>query len=332
MITPIESYLEHAHAGDHSAASSLALDLVDHGVGAPEVVQELLVPAQEEVGHRWHRNDWSVADEHIATNVADTVLAALRTGARAQARSRAHIAIVCAEREWHLLPARMAADQLRVKGWDVSFLGGSVPAAHLRSFLVERKPDAVGVSASLPLTLPGAARSIAVAREVGVPVLAGGRAFGPGGRWAAAVGAHGWGDSGISAAGQLDELCGDRLPDVPGCAWPEAYRLIEADKSQLVSDAMVRLRQAFPAMSSYSDAQLRRTEEDFEFQLEFLAVAALVDDPELFMKFAEWLFALLVVRRVPPEAVRTSLEIIATLVAPISTWWAEVARVAAESG
>jgi methanogenic corrinoid protein MtbC1 len=45
--------------------------------------------------------------------------------------------VTCAEGEWHSLPARMVAEVLRLHGWQVTFLGASTPADHLRRLLTE---------------------------------------------------------------------------------------------------------------------------------------------------------------------------------------------------
>ena len=66
----VESYLENAVKGERRPAIRCALDLFDSGVPEEQVVVGLLAAAQREVGERWHRNELTVADEHIATGVA----------------------------------------------------------------------------------------------------------------------------------------------------------------------------------------------------------------------------------------------------------------------
>jgi methanogenic corrinoid protein MtbC1 len=52
----VERYLEQAVSGDGRAGVRLALDLIDSGVPAGEVIVSLLGPAQREVGERWLAN------------------------------------------------------------------------------------------------------------------------------------------------------------------------------------------------------------------------------------------------------------------------------------
>ena len=47
------------------------------GVPAERVLLDLVAPAQAEVGERWARNEWSVAQEHAATHISERVVAAV---------------------------------------------------------------------------------------------------------------------------------------------------------------------------------------------------------------------------------------------------------------
>src|SRR4029450_778541 len=142
-----------------------------------DIVQGLLARSQAEVGRRWETNQWSVADEHAATAITDAVLGVLAWRIEA-AEDQDHVVVTCAEGEWHSLPARMAAEVLRLHGWQVTFLGASTPADHLRRFVAEVGSFGVVVSCSVPIFLGGALRSVQAAQSAGVPVLVGGRALG----------------------------------------------------------------------------------------------------------------------------------------------------------
>ena len=169
--------------GDPRAAARLANRLVNAGVPLSSVVLDLLAPAQVEVGRRWQVADWTVAHEHAATAATDAALAAavLYGGSRHEfAPHGPTLVVACAEGEWHTMPSRMAAEVLTAAGLRVTLLGPSLPAAHLQTYLTMVQPTALGLSCTLPLNLPGARRCVLAAHEVGVPVIAAGRAFGAG--------------------------------------------------------------------------------------------------------------------------------------------------------
>jgi hypothetical protein len=152
----VERFVDALARRDRKAAARQALGLLEAGAPVQELIQGLLGSAQAEVGRRWEANQWSVADEHAATAITDAVLGALAWRIEA-AEDQGHIVVTCAEGEWHSLPARMAAEVLRLHGWRVTFLGASTPADHLRRLLAE--VDAVGWSLAARCRSFSAARS-----------------------------------------------------------------------------------------------------------------------------------------------------------------------------
>jgi len=68
------------------------------------------------------------------------------------------------------------------------------------------------------------------------------------------------------------------------------------------------LTDRFPAMLSYSPAQLARTSEDLVYIVRFVAAAQLVDDVGVFTTFLDWLTGLLSAGAVPAAALAAGLE------------------------
>ena len=229
---------------------------------------EVLAPAQREVGRRWEDGRWSVAEEHAATAVTDTALGLLALDAEPKRDGR-HAVVACVEGEWHVLPARMAAEVLRLRGWHVTFMGASVPADELARYASARRPDVVGLSCAMPISLKGAARSIQACQEVGVPVLVGGDGFGPEGRYAFRLGASAWVPASAVAVGSPDQWL-DRPSSAPHprtAAGDEEHFGLEQEKDDIVSAAVARL--------DGEDARLR---DALRFLLGMVESALFVDD------------------------------------------------------
>lgn len=152
-----------------------------------------------------------------------------------------HAVVACVEGEWHALPARMAAEILRLAGWEVVFLGPSFPAEDLARYLDREGADVVGLSCSMPASLKGATRSIDVCRQAGVPVLGGGLGFGAGGRYASRLGATGWAPDPVVAVTLLEDWM-DQTPQAPTPMSVDAEHLaIEAEKGGIVTAALTAL-------------------------------------------------------------------------------------------
>jgi methylmalonyl-CoA mutase cobalamin-binding subunit len=150
----------------------------------------LLAPSQRDVGERWLRSECTVAEEHSATFVTESVLSSLAVGLEAK-EFAGTVVMVCAEGELHSLPTRMATELLTADGWRVIHLGSAMPAGMLRYYLAEIDADVVGVSVTQATNLAGAARTVRAARQAGYSVICGGRAFDSSGSRARSIGAHG---------------------------------------------------------------------------------------------------------------------------------------------
>lgn len=308
----MERYLARLVAGDSSGAVDVASELLAAGRSLDQVIEELVCPAQVEVGRRWERNEWSVAQEHAATGASEAVLATLgaRPGSeRATSAPKGSLVAVCVEGEWHTLALRVITQLVGRSGWDVTFLGPSVPAAQLARYLHDVGPDGLLVSCSIALNLGGARRVIEATRETGTPVLAGGRGFGPDERRALFLGADAWAGSAADAVRVLGDW--SRFTDAAPPLTHPGYRehlIVERTTTELVDRSMEILRAELPAVASYDDDQVLRTREDIGYLLGFTSAALLVDDVELLREYAEWVAVVLGARGLPASMVPLSLE------------------------
>ncbi|MFI1196192.1 B12-binding domain-containing protein [Micromonospora sp. NPDC020750] len=309
--SPADSYhgfLGSLEEADEYAAVDAALGLVDAGVPAERVLLELVAPAQVEIGERWARNEWSVAQEHAATHISERVVAAVV--ARVNPRpTRGRVVVACMDGEWHALPPRLVAEVLRLRGWQVTFLGASVPAVDLVSYLHRHDAHAVALACALPTRLPYAHRVIEACRRSDVPVVVGGRGFGHDGRWAHRLGVA-WAPDAPSAAELVaDERALRRVQpaDLSPQLADDEYASLVKRRGDLIDGALADLRDRVPGVRGYTPAQLDSTVSDLGHIVDFLAAAVYVDDASLFAEFVEWLVTILVSRGVPASAVGFTL-------------------------
>jgi methanogenic corrinoid protein MtbC1 len=302
------AYLGCLADADEYAAVDVAMDLLADGVPAERILLDLVAPAQAEVGERWARNEWSVAQEHAATHISERVVAAVSSSASPRP-DRGHVVVACMDGEWHGLPARLVAEVLRLRGWQVTFLGASVPAAHLVGYLQRYDADAVALACALPLRLPYAHRMIETCRRSDVPVLVGGRGFGADGRWARRLGVAWAPDAPAAAELVADERTLRRVPatDLTHLADDEYGGLLRR-RAELIDSALAHLRDRFPRMADYTPVQLDSTVSDLGYILDFLAAAVYVDDGALFTGFVDWLALILTSRGVPVATVEATLD------------------------
>lgn len=280
-----DEYLVCLSHGDLTGALDTVIPLLDSTANLQRVL-DVLAAGQAEVGVRWQRGEWTIAQEHAATAITERVAAALAS-AVIQPEEHPALVLVCAEGEWHTLPPLLLAEALRAQRWDVRFLGGSVPPPDLRAHLAAVRPLALGVSCTVPQHLGGALAAITAGHAVGVPVLAGGRAFSTSPLRAAALGADGWALDARAAANVLEHWEAD---GVRGFAGPDANAVTAA--TQLRSEAPAILALVEEELSAHSPPTgplVRRSERELLGELlEALVSAVLTADHTVLGEHLPW--------------------------------------------
>lgn len=306
--------------GDERAAGATAFAALDAGVDPEALLLDVIGAAQRRIGAEWAANRLTVAQEHAATAINERIVAALALSpAMAAARSsagRGRVTVACVDGEWHAFPARLLAQVLELRGWQVDYLGAQVPTPHLIAHLHRTAPRAVALSASLSTRLPTAHAAITACQATGTPVLAGGAGFGPQGRYAHRLGADAWAPDARATADRLgrglpapmpDHQAPDDLPHLSD----QEYTLVGRSAPELVKSLFAALEEKIPAMRGYTEQQRRHTAEDLAQIVDFLSIALYVDDPELFTGFLEWTAGVLSARGVPAATLTPTLDVLA---------------------
>jgi methanogenic corrinoid protein MtbC1 len=206
VLGALEQY-EEAVASGRTAAATAVIDLMlEAGYPPVSVLTEVIAASQRAVGARWHRGEWTIAQEHAATAMAVAATKTVSKYVRQQPISRGRIVIACAEREWHALPAMIIDCALRADGWDTTLLGASTTPLRLNQHLQDLGPQAVAVSCSMLGALATTRRFIEASTAAGVPIVVGGAAFGSDDRRARALGATAWARDAPGAVTAMDHL------------------------------------------------------------------------------------------------------------------------------
>jgi methanogenic corrinoid protein MtbC1 len=135
-------------AGRQHEAMTVVDRCIDDGRGLVDVELNIIQPSLYRIGEKWQANQVTVAQEHMATAIVQSVMTMglLRSLPPAMIGKRALLA--CVEGNEHAIGLRMISDAFQLAGWDVQYLGANVPTAALVAQAVEWKPDIVALSVS----------------------------------------------------------------------------------------------------------------------------------------------------------------------------------------
>lgn len=302
------------------AAEALHTSMLRGGAPAPSrLIHELFAPSQRAVGERWQQRTCSVGEEHAATFVTESILSSLTVGFEPEP-DRGTMVLVCAEGEWHGLPARMAAELLILTGWRVVYLGPATPARQLRTYLAGVDADAVGISVTCASNLTGAARSVATARRQGLPVVVGGAAFVGSPDRARAIGADAL-VADVTVGFDLDEVLWER---VPGPDLHAEWSVIERERVGIVRHAVEWLSTHHGSVLACEGSWINQVVDELDGIVGVVAAAALCRDPGVITEHREWIGGLVAGGSFPGAVADFGFDAVAAVIGEWSTQGADL--------
>ncbi|NVB78207.1 MAG: cobalamin-binding protein [Kofleriaceae bacterium] len=173
-----DRYLEAQLAGDRREAMRIVVDEgLASGIEVIDLQTRVIQSAQNEIGRLWQQNRVTIAQEHMASAISQLVLATLFERATPAKPLGKKLVLACVDGELHDLPARIVADVLDLVGFDVRYLGASVPHDDLVSLIRQERPDVIGLSVTMSFNVPSLRTAVERVRQVTqTPIFIGGHA------------------------------------------------------------------------------------------------------------------------------------------------------------
>ncbi len=199
-------------SGDHRQAMAIVDRALESGHSLIDIELRIMQPALYHIGEQWQANQVSVAQEHMATAIVQSVMTAALLRSTPPPPTGQRVLVACVEGNDHAVGVRMVADAFQLAGWDVQFLGANVPTADLLAQVQAWRPHLVCLSAAFAHQLPAARSAIAELKasmgEGRPAVIIGGLAFNRFAHLADVVGADSWASDPQAAVAHGSQLVG----------------------------------------------------------------------------------------------------------------------------
>jgi MerR family transcriptional regulator, light-induced transcriptional regulator len=138
---------------------------------------KILKQVMYDVGEDWANNKISIATEHVASNVAQTLVKIIMDSVSGSANKKKILLCVPVGEEHHL-GCDVLETYLSIKGFKIYNMGTSLPTESIISFIDNNKPDIVFVSITLPDNISAGQRLVRkINHECNIPILIGGYAM-----------------------------------------------------------------------------------------------------------------------------------------------------------
>ena len=144
---------------------------------ASDFFDRILKPVMYRIGDEWATGKISIATEHVASNVAQTLVKIIMDQVSGVGNKK-KILICVPVGEEHHLGCDVLETYLSIKGFKVYNMGTSMPTESILTFIDSNKPDVVLVSITLDDNIPAGQRLVRkIKDEFTIPVLIGGYAL-----------------------------------------------------------------------------------------------------------------------------------------------------------
>ncbi|WP_448206994.1 cobalamin B12-binding domain-containing protein [Azospirillum sp. sgz302134] len=179
-----QTYFLQAMEGRSDQAVTLVKRTYTQGLGLQSIYEDILGPAQREIGRLWELNRITTAEEHRCTAITQLAVAQLYpriVAMRKQRRNDRTLVAASVGGDLHELGLRMVCDLFGAAGWETTYLGASVPMSGVITMIAQTRPDLLLLSVSMAMHLRSARDILRAVRADpdtrDLPVLIGGRAF-----------------------------------------------------------------------------------------------------------------------------------------------------------
>ena len=161
----VKKYLDAVILKDKTKTNQLIEGIVD---SSPTILDafDVIAKAQSRVGQMWAQNKITVADEHYASQIALDAIRKISTRFQQTRNKIGTCVMFCVEDEMHYVGLKMFAETLSKIGWDVEFLGDSVPSSQTIRLLEKIKPEMICISFSMIYHTPNLLKTVSKIRKI----------------------------------------------------------------------------------------------------------------------------------------------------------------------
>jgi methanogenic corrinoid protein MtbC1 len=144
-----------------------------------DLYTQLFQKSLYEVGQLWEFNKISVAVEHVATAITESLMNNVYADIEQLSNTGLRVIIASAPNEYHQIGAKMVADIFELNGWDTWYLGANTPTSELIRIANDIQPHVIGLSLSVYFHLSDLATMIHTINKnlPESPVIIGGQSF-----------------------------------------------------------------------------------------------------------------------------------------------------------
>jgi methanogenic corrinoid protein MtbC1 len=174
------AYLEAMRSGSGRRADQVIEEGLDQQVSPNQIYLDIFQPVAYEIGKLWQRNQFTVAQEHLATAIIERQMGQLHPYFLPEKKRQRTVVLGSISGELHRVGVRMVADFFEQDGWTVYYLGATTPVEEFVGMARDVHADLIGISTQMVFNIPqvsGVVQELDRRGLAGMPVIVGGLPF-----------------------------------------------------------------------------------------------------------------------------------------------------------
>jgi len=171
--------LNNLTAVDRTGSVAVIDEALRYNCTPSAIYNSVITPAMVEIGELWHEGRITIAHEHHASQIVDSLVSMVVENSMRLSDNGLRVLVTSPSGENHWMGAKMFANLLFLDGWDVEYIGVNTPGEDLATYLSEIEFDVVALSVVLSTNIPIAEASVNIIESMENPpfVILGGPAF-----------------------------------------------------------------------------------------------------------------------------------------------------------
>ncbi len=180
LVRDYNAYMDNFITGvEHMDRKALEETLIEAetDLGRNALLERVIVPVMERIGDLWRKGEMRISHEHLATQSVRTFLGGL-LAVQKTFPGAPHAVVTTPSDQAHEIGALSAAVTAASEGWNVTYLGPSLPSEEIAGAVTYNGSRALVLSLIYPESDPLVARELRKLRRYlqGLPIIVGGRA------------------------------------------------------------------------------------------------------------------------------------------------------------
>jgi diguanylate cyclase (GGDEF)-like protein/PAS domain S-box-containing protein len=177
----VSAFLDAMLEGQRQTALDIIEDTIRSGARHLDIYVDVIAEALHKVGTLWEQNKISVAQEHVATAIAQFVIASISDRPARTPSDRGMMVVTGVAGERHQIGANLVAEAMERHGWRVRFLGTNLPHGAVLEMTENISAEVLCISTTLVANLPSTVELVNAVRaklgQTAPRIVLGGAAF-----------------------------------------------------------------------------------------------------------------------------------------------------------